>query len=149
MALPDIEKQYREAVGMWGKRLWMARLWWEVVKRRHRSSEQASSCRSPRCSSPPLEPSSSPHYLCLRLQSIPKSPFNSTAVAGRVAFITGGGSGIGFEIARQLGLHGAAVCLMGRREEVLVKATKRLEGEGVRCSFVRGDVREYEKMEVR
>jgi hypothetical protein len=36
--------------------------------------------------------------------------------AGQVALITGGGSGIGFEIARQLGRHGAAVVVMGRRE---------------------------------
>ena len=32
----------------------------------------------------------------------------------RVALITGGGSGIGFEIARQLGSHGAKVLIMGK-----------------------------------
>jgi len=79
--------------------------------------------------------------------SIPKSPFNNEAVAGRVALITGGGSGIGFGIARQLGLHGAAVCLMGRREEVLRKAVEQLENEGVRCCYAQGDVRSFESCE--
>jgi NADP-dependent 3-hydroxy acid dehydrogenase YdfG len=36
------------------------------------------------------------------------------------AFIaSGGGSGIGLEIARQLGLHGSKIFLMGRRKEIL------------------------------
>jgi len=79
--------------------------------------------------------------------SVPKSPFNTDAVRGRVAFITGGGSGIGFEIAQQLGLHGAAVCLMGRREPVLSEACATLEKKGVRCCYSRGDVRHPESCE--
>lgn len=80
-------------------------------------------------------------------QSVPKSPFSADAVQGRVAFITGGGSGIGFEIARQLGLHGAKVCLMGRREPVLREACSVLEKEGVKCCFSRGDVRQFKSCE--
>ena len=32
-----------------------------------------------------------------------ESPFKSTVLAGRVALVTGGGSGIGLEVTRQLG----------------------------------------------
>ena len=36
----------------------------------------------------------------------PPSPFKPTTLAGKVALVTGGGSGIGLEITRQLGgLH--------------------------------------------
>lgn len=50
-------------------------------------------------------------------------------------------SGIGLEISRQLGLHGASVCLMGRRLPVLEAAQKALAAEGVSVMTVRGDVR--------
>ena len=35
------------------------------------------------------------------------SPFRSDVLRGKRCLVTGGTSGIGFEIARQLGLHGA------------------------------------------
>ncbi|MES1912500.1 MAG: hypothetical protein MHM6MM_004767 [Cercozoa sp. M6MM] len=63
---------------------------------------------------------------------------------GRVAIVTGGGSGIGFEIARQLGLHGTSLMLMGRRESFLQKAVAALEAEGIRAAFTAGDVRSGE-----
>ena len=71
----------------------------------------------------------------------PRSPFRSDLLASHVALITGGGSGIGLEIAHQLGLHGAAVVLMGRREAVLSSAVEWLTGAGVKCGRVSGDVR--------
>ena len=73
-----------------------------------------------------------------------RSPFREDLFEGRVALITGGGSGIGFEIAREFGRHGAAVVLMGRREGVLEEAARRLEGGGIRCAHARGDVRRPE-----
>ncbi|KAF0692719.1 Aste57867_16230 [Aphanomyces stellatus] len=75
------------------------------------------------------------------------SPFTPTACAGRVAIITGGGSGIGYEIARQLGLHGAKVLIMGRREAVLEKAVASLRAEGIAAISASGDVRKPEDAE--
>jgi peroxisomal 2,4-dienoyl-CoA reductase len=60
-----------------------------------------------------------------------------------VALITGGGSGIGFEIATQFGLHGAAgVVIMGRRENMLQEAVSLMKSKGINADYVRGDVRD-------
>mmetsp|Transcript_12957 Transcript_12957/g.31786 ORF Transcript_12957/g.31786 Transcript_12957/m.31786 type:complete len:143 (-) Transcript_12957:6-434(-) len=72
------------------------------------------------------------------------SSFQPTVLAGQVALVTGGGSGIGLEIARQLGLHGACVVLMGRREEFLRAAAEALTKEGMKASYAKGDVRSPE-----
>ena len=74
----------------------------------------------------------------------PRSPFRSDLLASHVALITGGGSGIGLEIAHQLGLHGAAVVLMGRREAVLDSAVEWLTGAGVKSGRASGDVRKMD-----
>ncbi len=50
---------------------------------------------------------------------------------GKVAFITGGGSGIGLAAARALLDEGATVAIAGRSEEKLVKAAKSLKSEKV------------------
>eukprot|EP00510_Aplanochytrium_minuta_P003093 CAMPEP_0184016626 /NCGR_PEP_ID=MMETSP0954-20121128/7037_1 /TAXON_ID=627963 /ORGANISM="Aplanochytrium sp, Strain PBS07" /LENGTH=285 /DNA_ID=CAMNT_0026297675 /DNA_START=86 /DNA_END=943 /DNA_ORIENTATION=+ len=72
------------------------------------------------------------------------SPFKSDCVSGRVALITGGGSGIGFGIAKTLGLHGAKVVIMGRRKQFLEDAVKKLEGFGIEAACFPGDVRKEE-----
>jgi meso-butanediol dehydrogenase/(S,S)-butanediol dehydrogenase/diacetyl reductase len=45
---------------------------------------------------------------------------------GKVALITGGGTGIGAEIARRFVADGAKVCISGRRQEMLDEVTKSL-----------------------
>jgi len=45
---------------------------------------------------------------------------------GKVALITGGGSGIGAAIARRFVADGAKVCITGRRKDVLEKAVASL-----------------------
>lgn len=70
-----------------------------------------------------------------------ESPFKTNILANQVALVTGGSSGIGLEICRQLGKHGCSVAMMGRRAEVLRLAEKMLADEGIQAFGVQGDVR--------
>lgn len=64
---------------------------------------------------------------------------------GKVAIITGGGTGIGAAIARRFVAEGAKVCIVGRRESVLEKAVRSLpSGTAVMCQ---GDVSEPEHID--
>ncbi|EPS57641.1 hypothetical protein M569_17177, partial [Genlisea aurea] len=60
------------------------------------------------------------------------SPFKSDALKGKVALLTGGGSGIGLEISAQFGRHGASVAIMGRRKAVLDEAVSALRSLGIK-----------------
>jgi NAD(P)-dependent dehydrogenase (short-subunit alcohol dehydrogenase family) len=48
---------------------------------------------------------------------------------GKIAVVTGGNSGIGFETARQLALKGATVIITGRNKEAVLKAAAELDVE--------------------
>lgn len=72
------------------------------------------------------------------------SPFRADVLSDRVALVTGGGSGIGFEVARQLGLHGSALVLVGRREQFLKGACEAMAKEGIRATYCAADVRKPE-----
>lgn len=54
--------------------------------------------------------------------------------------ITGATSGLGFEMARQLARRGFRLALTGRREELLQKAAKEIEGLGGECLPLAGGV---------
>jgi gluconate 5-dehydrogenase len=56
--------------------------------------------------------------------------------------VTGGNSGIGFALARALGLAGAGVILVARREAALADAVKRLAGDGITARAVAADLAE-------
>lgn len=64
-----------------------------------------------------------------------ESPFKADILKGKVVLITGGGSGIGFEISTQFGKHGAAVAIMGRRRQVLDSAVAELQSKGIQVKF--------------
>jgi NAD(P)-dependent dehydrogenase (short-subunit alcohol dehydrogenase family) len=65
------------------------------------------------------------------------APYNVFSLAGQVALITGGGTGIGLEIARCMLAAGATVIITGRREAVLHDSAAEL-GEG--AHFVVNDI---------
>src|SRR5258708_9318060 len=61
-------------------------------------------------------------------------------LAGKTVLLTGGGSGIGFALARQLAAKGARLALCGRRPEPLDEAVRVLRAAGGEAIRVRGDV---------
>lgn len=73
---------------------------------------------------------------------VPQSPFHRDVLSGQVAFVTGGGSGIGKEICRVFGAHGARVAIASRNQERLESAAEELRGEGVDVHVGVCDVRD-------
>lgn len=68
--------------------------------------------------------------------------FQANLLAGRVALITGGGTGLGLSMAKRLAGLGAKMFLVARREEPLRQATKEIRGAGGECGFATCDVRD-------
>ena len=60
-----------------------------------------------------------------------ESPFKAKILTGKVALITEGGSGIGFEISTQFSKHEASIAIMGRRKQVLDSAVSALCSLGI------------------
>ena len=71
----------------------------------------------------------------------------SDANAGKVALVTGGGTGIGAATALELARTGAAVAICGRREEPLAAVQREIEAGGGTCLVVPTDVRELDQVE--
>lgn len=67
--------------------------------------------------------------------------------ADRVAIVTGGGTGLGFAIARELVALGAKVAIASRREEVLQAAADEMASVGERPLVVPVDVRRPEQVD--
>ncbi len=59
--------------------------------------------------------------------------FKTDLFQNKVVLVTGGGSGIGFEIARQFLYYGATVYIAGRKKERLEKAAGLLDSSRLRC----------------
>jgi citronellol/citronellal dehydrogenase len=59
---------------------------------------------------------------------------------GRVALVTGGGTGLGLATALELARCGAAVTIAGRREEVLEQATTEIDAAGAASAGASGAV---------
>ena len=75
------------------------------------------------------------------------SDFKENILKGRVALITGGATGIGKEIARTLGKHGAKIVITSRKQPNLDAARKEFEAEGIKCLALSSDVRKPELVE--
>ncbi len=61
-------------------------------------------------------------------------------LTGRTALVTGGSSGIGFALARALGLAGAVVVLAARRDDQLAEAARELSAEGIPARSIVADL---------
>jgi citronellol/citronellal dehydrogenase len=72
-----------------------------------------------------------------------RSPLADDANTGRTAIVSGGGTGIGHAVARELARTGARVAICGRRPEPLESVRSEL---GDRCIAVPCDVREDDQV---
>ena len=72
-----------------------------------------------------------------------RSPLSTDANTGRVALVTGGGTGIGRATARELARTGAKVAICGRREEPLESVRAEL---GAECLAIPADIREPDQV---
>lgn len=82
-----------------------------------------------------------PPKLVAKIEVNPPAPASAFSLAGQTALITGGGSGLGFGMARCLASAGARVVLVGRHEDELEKACAVI---GARAYALPGDITRLE-----
>ena len=75
------------------------------------------------------------------------SPLRDDANAGRVALVSGGGTGIGRATALELAATGAGVVVCGRRSEPLEEVREEVERLGGDCLAVAADLREEDEVD--
>ena len=63
-----------------------------------------------------------------------------TRLAGKIAVITGGNSGIGEATAKLFAREGATVVITARREKELQRVADEIAAEGGACVYIPGDV---------
>jgi len=69
--------------------------------------------------------------------------FADNILQGKVAFVTGGGTGITGGVARAMAEHGAKLAIASRNEENLIPMKQFIEENGGECLAVAADVRDY------
>ena len=74
------------------------------------------------------------------------SPFRADLLQGKVALVTGGATGLGLEIARVFGSHGARVAICSRKEPNLQAAVRALREEGIEAVYGVCDVRRHDEV---
>ncbi len=73
--------------------------------------------------------------------------FAKDILKGKVAFLTGGGTGITGGITRAFAEHGAKVAITSRKIENLLPMKELIESQGRECFAVTSDVRDYETVQ--
>ncbi|MDI2130296.1 SDR family oxidoreductase [Yinghuangia seranimata] len=73
--------------------------------------------------------------------------FRDDILDGRVAIVTGGATGLGLEVARTLGRHGAKVAICSRKEDNLRPAVKELAAQGIEARYGVCDIRDMEQVQ--
>ena len=74
---------------------------------------------------------------------LPKDTFK-----GQVAFVTGGGTGLGKAMATMLSQLGATVCISSRKQEVIDMAAKEIESKtGNKVIAIPADVRDISSVQ--
>lgn len=73
--------------------------------------------------------------------------FNKDILQGKVAFVTGGGTGITGGVARAFAEHGAKLAITSRKQENLDAMQQSIEAMGGECLTIAADVREYDAVE--
>src|SRR5215472_16556921 len=75
------------------------------------------------------------------------SIFRDRLLAGKTAFVAGGGSGIGQRMAERFAEHGAKVMLAGRKQEKLDAAASAILSSGGTADTASVDVRDFPAVE--
>jgi len=73
--------------------------------------------------------------------------FADNILQGKVAFVTGGGTGITGGVARAMSEHGARLTIASRSEENLIPMKQFIEENGGECLAVPADVRDFGAVE--
>jgi len=69
-------------------------------------------------------------------------------LAGRIALVTGGGTGIGRAISLLFAREGASIVVAGRRSEPLQEVVSEIRRRGGTATFTRGDVSRADRVEL-
>src|SRR2546429_9404565 len=77
------------------------------------------------------------------MSTVERSVFADAILGGRVAFVTGGGTGITGGVARALSEAGARVALVSRKLENLEPAAAKIKEAGGEALSVAADVRDF------
>ena len=71
-----------------------------------------------------------------------KNVMDLLSLKGKTAIVTGGGQGLGKSMAIALAQAGADIVIAARRIETANETKPLIEAEGVKCSVIKGDMRD-------